>query len=110
MIGLRNLFPVLALGIACCVQAEQRPPLTTVMYLVNRPAALASFQKNWRSVSIIAPQCFTMDAEGFITGEVPRAVLDIAHEHRIALMPLVTNRGFNQTLMHTLLDTPESRA
>jgi spore germination protein YaaH len=80
------------------------------MYMVNRPDAIASFQKNWRSVSIIAPQSFTMDAEGFIRGEVPQAVLDTAREHGVAVMPLVTNRGFNQTLMHTLLDTPESRA
>ena len=80
------------------------------MYLVNRPAAIASFQKNWRCVSIIAPQCFTMDAEGFISGEAPPLVVETAHEHRIAIMPLVTNRGFSQPLMHTVLDAPESRA
>src|SRR5690349_21793097 len=92
------------------MRGERRPALTTVMYMVNRPAAIASFEKNWASVSIIAPQCFTMDAEGFITGEVPPAVLQIVYEHGVALMPLVTNRGFNQNVMHTVLDTAESRA
>jgi spore germination protein YaaH len=80
------------------------------MYLVNRPASLASFEAHWRYVSIIAPQCFTMDAQGFISGEVPPAVAEIARQHGVALMPLVTNRGFNQPLMHTVLDSPESRA
>jgi len=80
------------------------------MYMVNRPAAIASFQTNWRCVSIIAPQSFTMDAEGFIAGEVPPPVLETAREHGIAIMPLVTNRGFNQPLMHTVLDAPDSRA
>jgi spore germination protein YaaH len=96
------------LALACAHAA--RPPLTTVMYLVNRPNSIASFQAHWRSVSIIAPQCFTMDAQGFILGEVPPAVAATAREHGVALMPLVTNRGFNQPLMHTVLDTPESRA
>ena len=100
----------LLLGLACWGWVEQRPALTTVMYMVDRPAAIASFQKNWRSISIIAPQSFTMDAEGFISGDVPPVVLQTAREHGVALLPLVTNRGFNQTLMHTLLDTPASRA
>lgn len=28
----------------------------------------------------------------------------------MAVIPLVTNRGFNQPLMHRVLDTPEARA
>ncbi len=80
------------------------------MYLVDRPAAIASFEQHWQGVSIIAPQSFTMDAEGFIGGEVPPAVLDVARKYHVAVMPLVTNRGFNQPLMHTVLDTPDSRA
>jgi spore germination protein YaaH len=101
---------VLILALVSCVQAAERPALTTVMYLVNRPAAIASFEQHWQDVSIIAPQSFTMDAQGFISGEVPPAVMDIAREHKIAVMPLVTNQGFDQPLMHTVLDTQEARA
>src|SRR5690348_11719661 len=96
--------------LASCAFAAQKPAITTVMYLVNRPDSIASFEQNWRGISIIAPQSFSMDAQGFIAGEVPPAVLDIARRHNVAVMPLVTNRGFNQPLMHTVLDTPESRA
>ena len=101
---------ILALLLPLACAAAPRPELTTILYLVNRPAAIASFQANWRGVSIIAPQCFSMDAQGFIAGEVPPAVAQTAREHGIALMPLVVNRGFNQPLMHTVLDSPELRA
>jgi spore germination protein YaaH len=101
---------VFVLALVSDAHAAQRPALTTVMYLVNRPASVASFQKNWRYVSIIAPQCFAMDAQGFISGEVPTPIVEAGRKHRVALMPLVTNRGFNQPLMHTVLDAPESRA
>jgi spore germination protein YaaH len=91
-------------------RAAQRPPLTTVMYMTNRPTAIASFLEHWNGVSIIAPQCFAMDAQGFVAGEVPPAVLETARQHRIAIMPLVTNKGFNQPLVHSVLDSPEARA
>lgn len=86
-----------------------KPRITTLMYLVSRTASLESFQQHANQVSIIAPQCFAMDAEGFVSGEVSPAVLEVARQNKVALMPLVTNRGFNQDLMHTMLDTPESR-
>ena len=80
------------------------------MYLVNRPDSIASFREHADKISIIAPQTFTMDAQGFIGGEVPPEVLEIAAAQGVAVMPLVTNRGFNQPLMHTVLDTQDSRA
>src|SRR5690349_7368504 len=83
-----------------------KPRITTLMYLVNRPASLESFKQHADQVSIIAPQCFAMDAQGFVSGEVPGEVLEVARQNKVALMPLVTNRGFNQDLMHTMLDTP----
>ncbi|HYG98264.1 MAG TPA: glycosyl hydrolase family 18 protein [Terriglobales bacterium] len=91
-------------------KAAAKPRITTLMYMVNRPAAIESFRANAKQISIIAPQSFSMDAEGFVGGEVPAAVLEIARENKVALMPLVVNRGFNQDLMHTVLDTPASRA
>lgn len=90
-------------------KSATRPRAITLMYLVNRPTSIKSFQQHASQVSIIAPQCFTMDAQGFVGGEVPPAVLEIARQNKVALMPLVTNRGFKQDLMHTVLDTPASR-
>jgi spore germination protein YaaH len=97
-------------AIAFTASAAPKPEITTLMYLVNRPDSIASFRAHADRISIVAPQTFTMDAEGFIRGEVPPEVLAVAAEKGVAVTPLVTNRGFNQPLMHTVLDTPASRA
>lgn len=86
------------------------PTLTTLMYLVNRPQSIASFEAHAGQISIVAPQVFTMDEQGFVSGEVPPEVLQIAARRKVAVMPLVTNRGFKQPLMHTVLDDPAARA
>ena len=101
------LWPAL---VVCAAAAAPKPTITTLMYLVNRPDSIAAFRAHATQISIIAPQTFSMDERGFIGGEVPAEVMRIAAEKHVAVMPLVTNRGFKQPLMHTVLDTPESRA
>jgi spore germination protein YaaH len=90
--------------------AAPKPAITTLMYLVNGRSSIASFRAHAAKISIVAPQTFSMDSNGFIMGEVPAEVLEIAARNHVAVTPLVTNRGFKQPLMHTVLDTPESRA
>jgi spore germination protein YaaH len=85
-------------------------PLVLLLYLVNRPDSIASFRDHAGKVSIVAPQTFSMDPQGFIQGEVPAEVLAIAKANRVAVMPLVVNRRFDQPLMHTVLDDPARRA
>ena len=106
---MRTIWAVL-LGAAVASAAAQKPAITTLMYLVNNPASIASFRAHAARISIVAPQTFSMDAQGFILGEVPAQVMQIAAEHHVAVTPLVTNRGFNQPLMHTVLDSPAARA
>jgi len=84
--------------------------LTTVLYLVDRPDSLASFRAHARQISIIAPQSLHMDAQGFVAGAVPAEVEAVAREAGVGVMPLVTNLGFSQPLMHTVLDAPAARA
>lgn len=107
----------LLLTVPCAVLAAPRPrrhhwkpPLTTVMYIVNQPDAIASFAAHANEVSIAAPQSFVMDAAGFIGGNIPNEVLAVARAHHVAVMPLVTNRGFSQPLISTFLDSREARA
>jgi spore germination protein YaaH len=106
----RFLLLLPALAGALTGDTPQKPVITTLMYLVNRPDSIASFRDHADRISIIAPQTFSMDAQGFILGEVPPEVMRIAAGHHVAVTPLVVNRGFNQPLMHTVLDSPEARA
>jgi spore germination protein YaaH len=105
----RALLPLVAAGLLTAGQPT-KPPVTTLMYMMNRPDAIADFREHAEKTSIIAPQTFFMDAQGFVMGEVPAEVMRIAAEKGVAVMPLVVNRGFNQPLMHTVLDAPASRA
>jgi len=99
-----------AAAMAAALAAQSRPAITTLMYLVNRPDSIASFRAHAARISIVAPQTFSMDAQGFVLGEVPAEVLRIAAEKHVAVTPLVINRGFSQPLMHTVLDSPAARA
>ena len=108
-----TVFCLLAFTVVFCPRAyasqHKMPALTTVMYLVNRPSSITTFESHVGQISIIAPQVFSMDAEGFVMGEVPPEVMEIAARHHVAVMPLVTNRGFNQQLMHAVLDNARAR-
>jgi spore germination protein YaaH len=105
---------ILAVAAVCAAAAgagaPKKPAITMLMYLVNRPDSIASFRAHAERISIVAPQTFSMDEHGFVMGEVPPEVMRIAREKRVAVTPLVTNRGFRQPLMHTVLDSPEARA
>lgn len=109
-----TIFCLFVFMIALCPRGfasrHRKPALTTVLYLVNRPSSITSLETHAGQISIIAPQVFSMDSEGFVAGEVPPAVLEIALRQHIAVMPLVTNHGFNQQLMHTVLDDSAARA
>jgi spore germination protein YaaH len=101
--------PLLFLGVAACLlpaaaAARKTPIVSLYYYVASDPAAPEILKRNARRISIIAPQTFSMDAEGFIMGEVPPEVKQVARENRIAIMPLVTNRRFDQRTMHAVLD------
>lgn len=83
-----------------------QPLATTVFYYVEEPAALASALTHLNRSSIIAPQVFVMDAEGFVFGEVNPELLEAARQRQVAVMPLVINRGFDQAVIHAVLDDP----
>jgi spore germination protein YaaH len=112
--GMRIRRTIVVALVACAAAlgagTSKKPAITTLMYLVNRPDSIASFRAHAERISIVAPQSFSMDEHGFVMGEVPPEVMRIARENRVAVTPLVTNRGFRQPLMHTVLDTPEARA
>ena len=101
---------LLLLFLAPGLYGAEQPSTTTLMYMVNRPDAIADFASHAAQTSIIAPQTFYMDDQGFVMGEVPPEVLRVAAQKHVAVMPLVVNRGFNQPLMHSVLDSPVARA
>ena len=92
------------------VAASQRPGGERLFYVTSSPDAIASFEKNARSVSIVGPQSYRVDAEGNLTGQVPASMLTIAKKNNIPVMPLIVNPGWNLELFHKLVNDRAARA
>ncbi|NNE69113.1 MAG: hypothetical protein HKN29_01990 [Rhodothermales bacterium] len=60
-------------------------------------------------IDIIAPQAFRVDTLGVVRGQVDPRLLEEARRLDIQVIPLIVNPGFNQELMHTVLDSPAAR-
>ena len=107
----RTIAILIAILLAAPVVAtSQQPGGERVFYITNSPDAIASFEKNARSVSIIGPQSYRVDAEGNLTGQVPASILAIAKEHKVPVMPLIVNPGWNLELFHKLVNDSAARA
>lgn len=105
-----RIIPLLLFLTMHAAVAAERRPATVLMYYANRPEALESFRQNARYISIIAPQIYRMDRDGYVFEELDPEMLRIARRHRVAVMPLVVNRGFDQETIHQVLDDPARRA
>jgi len=81
-----------------------------VAYVTASGDGIDSFEKHARSISIVAPQSFQVDAEGHLTGEVPASILTIARTNHVRVMPLVVNPGWNLELFHKLVNDSTARA
>ncbi len=82
------------------------PPATSLFYYVEEPPAFTSALTHLSRISIIAPQVFVMDRDGFVFGEVNPDLLQAARRRQVAVMPLVLNKGFKQDVIHSVLEDP----
>lgn len=78
---------------------------TKIFYYRDGKAALASLSKNYKSIDILAPQSYSIDGAGVLSGKVNSYVLALAKIRNIKVMPLVTNKAFNQDRAHDFLDS-----
>ena len=77
---------------------------TRIFYYRDGKTALSSLAKNYRSIDVLAPQSYSFDGEGVLSGKVNPFVLSLAKIRDIKVMPLVTNKAFNQDHAHDFLD------
>jgi spore germination protein YaaH len=62
-----------------------------------------SLEQHASQMTLIAPQSFWVDAEGFVHGEVPSVILETARRAKVAVMPLAVNPGFDRGMASALL-------
>jgi spore germination protein YaaH len=80
------------------------------LWYLRGERSIQAFLKHADQIAIIAPQVFTMDSTGTITGKVDPRVIESARAKGVKLMPLVMNPGFDQRSIHRVLTNPGARA
>lgn len=120
----RIFFPLIILGFfligsaenvhAVSAKAKPKPkpkphPYVRIFYYQGGKAAKKSFFAHPKSIDVFAPQSYTLDAGGKLSGGVDDKLLRFARGHGIKVMPLVTNKRFQISAAHTLLDDPSKQ-
>ncbi|MGH9540488.1 MAG: glycosyl hydrolase family 18 protein, partial [Terriglobales bacterium] len=87
------------------------PPayLRAVFYATDDDSGVASFRAHADEVSLLAPQCFSLDRYGQLHGSLPAELMAVARAHRVPVMPLVINEGFSRRQAHDFLHDVEAR-
>jgi spore germination protein YaaH len=83
---------------------SQTRPYVRLFYYREGKTALASLIKNYQSIDILAPQIYSLDGNGTLVGKINPVVLEFTKSHNIEVVPLVTNKAFNQDHAHNFLN------
>jgi spore germination protein YaaH len=101
---------ILAAAMLSACAGHTPPPSEALWYSRNNEQSIASFEANASRISVVSPQVFAFDTLGNISGSVAPRVIAAAKANNVKLIPLVMNPGFNQPLIHRILNTPSVRA
>jgi len=76
-----------------------------IFYMSQRreKGGIASFKKNADKIDILAPQFYAVSAKLQLTGGLDANLKKIISQKKVKVMPLVTNAGFKQSVIHNLL-------
>lgn len=70
---------------------------------------LKSIKDHANAIDIIAPQIYSVNANGEISGTIDPKLIAAAKENNLKIMPLLVNPNFDQELIHTLLHNPAAQ-
>jgi spore germination protein YaaH len=91
-----------ATGVKGRAQVLGARPLGMYYYSPD-PNGLKSLAQHVSQMTLVAPQSFWVDGEGFVHGQVPTPILEAARRAKVAVMPLVVNPGFDRPMASALL-------
>ena len=74
-----------------------------LFYYASDSVGLASLKAHTHAMTLLSPQCFYIDAEGVVRGQIPAEALEVARDANLPLMPLLINPGFDRSIAHALL-------
>ncbi len=100
---------LLAAPLAGCALRQPAPQRLESVWYARGEASTESFLAHAGQISIVSPQVFSLDSNGIITGSIDPRIVAAAREHRVKLVPLVMNPGFDQPSIHRVLANPDAR-
>jgi len=80
-----------------------------LFYYTDTESSYHSLVAHVASIDILAPSAYFVDEDGIVYGDVDGRVLALAKQHRVAVVPLLVNRGFDQAKLHALLASDAAR-
>lgn len=83
--------------------------LNALFYYIPSKDSWASVSSHAQKISMLGPQVFTVDGSGAVSGSVEEKVRQLASQHAIPLVPLLTNEGFSAEIAHRILDDSQLR-
>ncbi len=78
-----------------------------ICYYIEDSRALRSIEDNAGQITVLAPQSFTLDAEGIVRGTVPTPLMDLARRKQLPVMPVVVNPRFDRDIASAVLRSPK---
>jgi spore germination protein len=79
-------------------------PLAMYYYLDG--LGIPSIEQNASQMTVLGPQCFALEADGVIRGEVPPPLAELARRKGLPIMPLLVNPGFDRSVASAMLRSP----
>ena len=95
---------ILVLAAPAAAQQGER-----LFYYVDREDAYESLVENIARIDILAPSGYYIDEDGVVYGDVDRRVRELAKANGVRVMPLLVNRGFDQTELSEFLNDGAAR-
>ncbi|MEN9524076.1 MAG: hypothetical protein RL536_145 [Candidatus Parcubacteria bacterium] len=92
-----------ALFLNTSISHAQTTKTERLFYFTDTPSARASLAKNIDKIDIFAPQTYSINKSLIPYGRLNKEVKNIIGNHKIKVMPLITNDGFRQDIIHNLL-------
>lgn len=86
--------------------AKPKQQYTGIYYYREGKNARASLLAHPSLIDVWAPQTYSFDETGALTGTLDPKLLAFVQSHKIKIMPLVTNAGFSKSGAHDFLDDP----
>lgn len=83
--------------------------LERLFYYVDRESSFDSFREHVDQIDIVSPAAYSVDGDGVVWGEVDPRLIQLAKERSVAVMPLIHNPGFDQEMLHRLLESEPAR-